>query len=90
MVICPQRLSLRRWGDEVVVYDDHSGDTHIFEDVAGQMLERLRHASADVDELALLAAASAGRAVADHHCVAQVFEVIELLSDKGIVKPVRG
>ena len=88
--MCPQRLSLRRWGDEVVVYDDHSGDTHIFEDVAGQMLERLQFTSAHVDELALLAAASAGQEVADHHCVAQVFEVIELLSDKGIVKPVRG
>jgi PqqD family protein of HPr-rel-A system len=87
-VMRPQRLSVRRWDDELWVYDDHSGDTHIFEDLAGQVLERLHDTSAGIDELSLLGAASAGKDVADSHCAAQIHDVIELLCDTGIVKPV--
>ena len=88
-VIRPQRLSVRRWDDEVVVYDDGSGDTHIFEDFAGQVLERLLQASADTDELSQLAAESVGKNLADEHCVEQVLGVIGRLRRTGIVQPVR-
>ena len=85
----PQRLRVRRWDDEVVVYDDRTGDTHILEDFAGQVLERLLHASAGVDELLMIAGGPGVDEADEQRRVAQVYDVIERLRRQGIVKPVR-
>lgn len=88
----PQALRIRRWDDEVVVYDDRSGDTHILEDLTGQVLERLLHASASTDELAkrLLAPSADSRDDSElrQRSVSRVHDVIERLRRKGLVKPV--
>ncbi|WP_078035280.1 HPr-rel-A system PqqD family peptide chaperone [Massilia sp. KIM] len=47
-----QRLSHRGWEDEYVVYNDISGDTHLFGPDAMQLLLRLQAAPADEDVLA--------------------------------------
>ena len=86
-----QCLAVRRWADEVVVYDDHSGDTHVFEDLPGQVLEHLLATSsgADLDELlALFGGASVDEDVSNQR-LAQMFDVIEHLQRKGLVKSVR-
>lgn len=47
-----QSLYVRSWGDEVVVYDGLSGDTHLLDSVAAKILLRLQHAPSDVGSLA--------------------------------------
>lgn len=47
-----QRLSHRGWDDEYVVYNDISGDTHLFGPDAMQLLLRLQAAPADEAVLA--------------------------------------
>ena len=54
LVVQPRRLRVRRWNDEVVVYDDRSGDTHLLDDACGRVLERLLTARASDEDLAAL------------------------------------
>ena len=47
-----QSLAHRGWDDEYVVYNDLSGDTHLFGPDAMQLLLRLRAGPADEETLA--------------------------------------
>jgi PqqD family protein of HPr-rel-A system len=91
-VMRPQRLCVRRWDDEVVVYDDRTGDTHILEDLTGQVLERLMHTSASADELTnelrMPSADVHGDSVRRQRGVTRILDAIMRLHRKGIVKPV--
>lgn len=44
-------LRLRSWDDEFVVYAGLSGDTHLLDRAAGQILQTLCAASAEIDVL---------------------------------------
>jgi PqqD family protein of HPr-rel-A system len=45
-------LHVRSWGDEVVVYDNLSGDTHLLDSIAAKVLLKLQHAPSDMMSLA--------------------------------------
>ncbi|MFT5448985.1 MAG: PqqD family protein of HPr-rel-A system [Gammaproteobacteria bacterium] len=91
-VMRPQRLRVRRWDDEVVVYDDRSGDTHILDDFAGYVLEGLMCSSASTDELldAWLALDSRDHdeSTLRRSNAVHLNDVIRRLRHQGIVKPV--
>jgi PqqD family protein of HPr-rel-A system len=50
-------LIFRTWGDEVAVYDAVSGDTHLIDATAAQILQALQRSPSDVYTLAGLLAA---------------------------------
>lgn len=95
-VMRPQRLRLRRWGEHVVVYDDRSGDTHLLDDPAGRVLERLASGAASRAELLALA-----DGVCEQHDDeqyddeqqarhgVQLMDVLQRLRLLGLVKPLR-
>ena len=84
LVVQPGRLRVRRWEDEVVVYDDRSGDTHLLDSACGRVLERLLASSAPDDDLAPLCDRS--DTVSPEQ---QLYPVLERLQRLGLVKPVR-
>ncbi len=45
-------LRWRWWGDQLVVFHAGSGDTHLLDALAGQVLDCLRRSPATLDELA--------------------------------------
>lgn len=47
-----QALHFRSWGDELIVYNSLSGDTHLLGSVAAQILLRLQHVPSDFKSLA--------------------------------------
>ncbi len=49
-------LHVRSWGDEFVVYDGLSGDTHVLDLVAAKVLLKLQHAPSNVMSLVELLA----------------------------------
>jgi PqqD family protein of HPr-rel-A system len=44
-------LLLRSWDDEFVVYNESSGDTHLLDGVAGEILQALIAAPAEIEAL---------------------------------------
>lgn len=88
-VMRPGRLRLRRFGDEVAVYDDCSGHTHLLDDRAGRILERLMNASAGLGELARLGPHERGEPADPDTLIACTYDVLARLERQGIVKPVR-
>ena len=50
-VVAPHRLLTRRWGEQAVVYDDRTGDTHLFGALAVDVLDELRRSPLDRDTL---------------------------------------
>lgn len=44
-------LLWRQWGDEYVVFNPASGDTHVLNEVAAQALQRLEQSPADTRDL---------------------------------------
>jgi PqqD family protein of HPr-rel-A system len=44
-------LTLRRWGDDLVVFDGESGDTHLLSGLSGRILEALIRAPGSTEEL---------------------------------------
>lgn len=87
-VMRPGRLRVRRWQDEVVVYDDRTGDTLIFEDLPGRVLERLLLASANLDELLDFVVDAQDERLSGQRRKGKVLDVIARLRRKGLVKPV--
>lgn len=47
-----QRLRMLSDGEEAVVYNDLSGDTHLISGIAASVLERLRQEAADSERIA--------------------------------------
>jgi PqqD family protein of HPr-rel-A system len=45
------RFHFRRWGDECVAYDNATGDTHLLDPVAAELLVSLQQAAATTEEL---------------------------------------
>ena len=84
-VVRAARLRYRRFGDESVLYDDASGNTHLLDDVAGAVLEQLLDGSATFDELiASVAGDDAGPEACEH-----VRRVLDHLRKLGVAKPLR-
>jgi PqqD family protein of HPr-rel-A system len=86
LAVQPARLRVRRWDDEVVVYDDRSGDTHLLDDACGRVLERLLTASGSDQELAALCAGSEDSPGSPE---ARLYRVLDRLRRLGLVKPLR-
>lgn len=57
-IIGDSALQFRSWNDEFVVYNALSGDTHLLEESAAQILLALQRAPSDVLSLAQLLAAT--------------------------------
>ncbi len=87
LAVQPGRLRVRRWEDEVVVYDDRSGDTHLLDDSSGKVLVRLLRASASDDELVTLCDSAVG--ASDPPPESRLYAVLERLRQLGLVKPLR-
>ena len=51
MVPAEVQLEWRTWGESSVVFNQASGDTHLLDSVAAEVLERLETRSASIDEL---------------------------------------
>ena len=51
-------LYWRSWGDEFVIYNSGSGDTHLLDPVAAEALQNLEQESADLSELVVRVATS--------------------------------
>ena len=51
-VISDQALHFRSWGDELIVYNSLSGDTHLLGSAAAQILLRLQQVPSDFISLA--------------------------------------
>ena len=51
-IVPGQALLHRAWGDEVVLYNNLSGDTHLLDQSAMELLETLHHGAADAAALA--------------------------------------
>lgn len=86
IVVAPARLRLRRWDDEVVVYDDRSGDTHLLDDAGGRVLERLVAGSASEEELEALCPEESGAA---RTRPAVLYDVLSRLQRLDLTKPLR-
>jgi PqqD family protein of HPr-rel-A system len=52
-VVPGQSLAFREWDDEAVLYNDLSGDTHLLDGAAVEVLQALRAGPADAAALAL-------------------------------------
>lgn len=57
-IACTSQLVVqRRWGDECILYDIDSGNTHLVTPLAAEVLTRLQEHPADMDSLILFFAA---------------------------------
>jgi len=78
-------LHWRSWGDEHVVYNAGSGDTHLFNDFAALILRTLQEKTATLDELSQLCAASFKQDV-DEELNAQLNELLLELDRLGVIE----
>jgi PqqD family protein of HPr-rel-A system len=81
-------LRHRRFGDEIVVFDERSGDTHALGSVAGLIFERLLTGPAEPSELATLVGAAAEEA--PERVSLAVSEAIEQLRWLRLIEPTDG
>jgi len=78
-------LHWRSWGDEHVVYNAGSGDTHLFNDFAALILRTLQEKTATLDELSQLCATSFKQDV-DEELHAQLNELLLELDRLGVIE----
>jgi PqqD family protein of HPr-rel-A system len=82
----PGRLHWRVWDGEYVVFDSHSGDTHLLNQVAAVALQLLGETPASADELARRVAQRLGREL-EPESVGRFRELLSQLDDLGLVEP---
>jgi len=78
-------LHWRSWGNEHVVYNAGSGDTHLFNDLAALILRALQEKAATLDELSQLCATSFNQDE-DEELQAQLNELLLELDRLGIIE----
>ncbi len=73
-------MNFHQWDDEIVVYNSLSGDTHLLDAVAMQLLLKLRQSVSDTETLV--------RALAiPEMTVAQVEQILHALEAIALVEP---
>lgn len=84
-VVPGQTLAFREWDGEAVLYNDLSGNTHLLDGGAIDVLQALRPGPADA---ATLAARLAGHADADGDDLSAVIEdIVTMLASLDLVEP---
>lgn len=80
-----QSLRMLSTDDEAVVYNDHSGDTHLVSAAAGSLLERLRQS--DTDTAGLVASWAAEWEVdADEELASAIQHLLAELDGLGLIE----
>jgi len=78
-------LHWHKWGNEHIVYNAGSGDTHLFNDFAALILSSLQEEAAMVDELSQLCASSFKQDENDE-LHAQINELLLELDRLGVIE----
>ena len=82
------RLHWQSWDDEFVVYNCGSGDTHLLDPAAAEVLQSLEQESADLSELAGRVAASL-KIQADSEFSAYLEQLLSDLYKLGLIERVQ-
>jgi PqqD family protein of HPr-rel-A system len=80
-------LLWKSWGEEVIVFNLASGNTHLLNPVAAQVLRALERKPANTFELSSQIAASAN-IDADEEFIQHVEQLVTNLDELGLVEPV--
>lgn len=81
------RLVWKSWGEEIIVFNTASGNTHLLSPVAAQALRKLEQNPATIFELSGELAGSAS-VDADEEFIQHVEKLITNLDELGLVEPV--
>jgi PqqD family protein of HPr-rel-A system len=76
----------RFWGDEAVIYNCNSGDTHLLNRIAADTLETLQNTPASTEELTRMLALRFG-IDADREFLKQMDELLLNFYEQGLIKP---
>jgi PqqD family protein of HPr-rel-A system len=79
------RLHWKAWGDEFVIFDEGSGDTHLLDPLAAEFLKVLEESPADVPGLARRLGARLDLA-SDADLTGRVRELVERFVAVGLVE----
>jgi len=80
-----QALRMLSTDDESVIYNDHSGDTHLVSAAAASLLQRLQQSDADTASL-LTACAAEWELEADEELDATIRELLTELDSLGLIE----
>lgn len=83
----PQQFAWRSWDDEVVLYDDRTGDTHYFDAASTVVFEQLLLGPQSLRELLCLMAQRL-HVIADGELEAMVENILLILREKRVAAPV--
>ena len=84
----PDALAWREWDDEVVVFNQYTGSTHLLNEIGGEVLRRLIAAERGATVEALAAGLSADPSVADDAgWTGAVAEVLSEFARLGLAQP---
>lgn len=86
-LVDPRGYPRRWWDHQLVVFHPGSGDTHLLNVVAGEVLESLQQSPADILELTSRVAARLDRG-ADPPLLPQIQELLKELDALGLVEAV--
>ncbi|HYX63001.1 MAG TPA: HPr-rel-A system PqqD family peptide chaperone [Burkholderiales bacterium] len=84
--LAADELPVRSWGGDYVVYNPLSGDTHIFDLVAGEILRALERGAGSEPELRQSVAALL-EVPADAALAAEVRRIVAQLDELGLIEP---
>jgi PqqD family protein of HPr-rel-A system len=82
------RLHWKAWDDEFVIFDEGSGDTHLLDPLAAEVLKLLEQSPGDVADLARRTVARLDLAP-DPDLAARVLELVRRFAAAGLVEPAR-
>lgn len=80
------KLAWKSWGDDVVVFNFSSGDTHLLNPVAAQALKILEQKPLNTHELSQQLASS-DRLPTDEQLTAHVEDLLSKLDEMGLIEP---
>lgn len=81
-------LNWQSWGNEHIIYNEGSGDTHLFNDLAALILNKLQEGAATVDDLLQFLAASHNQDK-EEDLQAQINELLLELDRVGVIERIR-
>ena len=84
--LAADELPVRSWGGDYVVYNPLSGDTHIFDLVAGEVLHALERGAGSEPELRQRVAALL-EVPDDAALAAEVRRIVAQLDELGLIEP---
>lgn len=79
------QLEWRTWNDESVVFNRASGDTHLLDSVAAQVLRRLESRPTSIEELCEHVESSSD---VDHDLSLHIETLVHKLDELGLIAPI--